>query len=220
MPFFVAIRQEAWPEQLPGLLAAIRKNFASSATNAPARHSARVFQRLNEPTSLLSIGEWTSQADYELHRWSADFQRAVESAGPRATVHYLDRLHHFERMNERAGVVACATITLPRDRLTEAEAFLLGPTRRNMVASPALVSRELYRFQEEVDGQRRLLVVHSWRSLQDLEHFRSADALQFEQRLREFGGSVERFTGQIAVEYVRAQHTEGGNPPGDSSTGS
>ncbi|MCC7369911.1 MAG: antibiotic biosynthesis monooxygenase [Chloroflexi bacterium] len=213
MPFFVAIRQQAWPDRLPMLLAAIRDNFAASRMNAPGRHAARVFQRLHEPTSLLAISEWENQAAYEAHRGSAELRLAMEAAGPTATIDTLDRLHLFERMNERPGVVACVTIAMAAEHLHAVETFLLGPTRRSMVASPSLASRELYRFQQPVEGQRQLLVVHSWRSLADLDRFRSLDALEFEQRLRDLGATVDRFTGEIAAEYSRMQRLPDGAAP-------
>lgn len=208
MPFYVAIYQQAWPEQLPQLLAAIKSSFAASRTATPGRQTARVFQRLNEPTTLLSVGEWDSQAAYEAHRSSPAFEQTMAVSGPPPDIEYLQRLHLFERMNERAVVVACVTILAPRESLAQIEEFLRGPAQLNMVATPGIVSRELYRGQA---GQPvvRLLVVHGWRSLTDLERFRRADAPHFEGTLRSWGATVERFTGEIAAEYSRLERPDG-----------
>ena len=204
MPFFVAIYQQAWPEHLSRLLTAIKSNFAASRTAAPGRQTARVFQRLNEPTTLLSVGEWDSQASYEAHQTSSAFRQTVSETGPPPTVEYLQRLHLFERMNERAVVFACVTILAPVDHLSAVEEFLRGPAQLNMIATPGIVSRELYRGSTDRPTVR-LLVVHGWRSISDLERFRRADAPQFEGALRGWGATVERFTGEIAAEFSRLE---------------
>lgn len=203
MPFFVAIYQEAWPNRVQELLAAIRGSFDARGLN-PGRRNARVFQRLNEQTRLLAVAEWESQAAYESLRQSPDFVRITATCGPPPTIEYLERLHLFSRVNERPAVVACATVDAAAGRVADVEAFLRGPSQREVVSSPGLVARELYR---STGALTRVLSVHSWRSLADLERFRTTVEPRLESALQGLGATVSRFTGEIAVEYALQDRT-------------
>jgi hypothetical protein len=61
---------------------------------------------------------------------------------------------------------------------------------------------EVYRVGE--DGGR-LLVVHGWQSIEDLERFRAGDRPRYEARLREPGATIDRLTGAVAVQYSRLE---------------
>jgi quinol monooxygenase YgiN len=196
VPFFVAIYQEAWPDYEQTLLAAIRDNFAARA-RYPGRRSARVFQRLNDPTRLLTIGEWENQAAYLSLRQSPDFEETVATCGPPPTIEYLERLHLFHRMSQRPAVVTCSTIDAPIERMAQVEACVRGPLH-DPTMNPGLISSELYR---PLGNPRRLVVVHSWRALADLERFRATDSPGLEHELTRLGGTVARFTGEIAAEF-------------------
>lgn len=201
--FYVAIYRQARPDRVQHLLSAIRRSFAASRTVTPGRQAARVFQRLNEPTTLLSLAEWDSQATFEEYRASPAFRGTTEDIGPAPTLDYLRRLYLFERMNQRAAVMACATVTVSFDREHDVSDYLLGLAQQDMAARPGLVSREVYRRVQEEDATACFLVVHSWRALADLEQFRADTAARFEANLGRWGATVTRFTGEIAVEYSR-----------------
>ena len=175
-----------------------RFGAASPRALSPGRRNARVFQRLNEPTRLLAIGEWASQAAYESLRQSPELVRRTATCGPPPTIEYLERLHLFARFNERPAIVACVTIDATADRSGEAEAFMRGPSQREVVTQPGLVSRELYR---STAPATRLLSVHGWRSLDDLERFRTTVEPRLDSELHARGATVSRFTGEIVVEY-------------------
>ena len=203
MPFFVATYRQAWPDRVSDLLTSIKRSFEVSRTAAPGRHTSRVFQRLEDPTSLVSIGEWDNQAAYEAHHGSQAFEEATVETGPPPVIVFLRRIHLFERMNDRAAVVACVTITVPAERADSVESFLRGPAQANMVATPGIVFRELYRSYPDDQPTVRLLVAHGWRSIADLERFRRADAPHFQSTLSSLGANVERFTGEIAAQFSR-----------------
>ena len=206
MPFFVATYQEAWPNHVQQLLATIRGSFAARSSH-PGRRNARVFQRLNEPTQLLAITEWESQAAHESLRQSPEFVQMTTACGPAPTFEYLERLHLFHRMNQRTAVVACTTVEAPDEVLPEVEAFLRGPAQRELVSTTSVVTRELYR---SIETGRRFLAVTSWRSIADLERFRANTAQRMEQELTATGATLARFTGEIAVEYsVQDRAAEG-----------
>ena len=82
MPFFVATYRQAWPDRVADLLSSIRYSFETSRTAAPGRQMSRVFQRLDNPCSLVTIGEWDNQADYEAHRASPAFEATTANSGP------------------------------------------------------------------------------------------------------------------------------------------
>jgi quinol monooxygenase YgiN len=201
--FYVAIYRQARPDRVQQLLSAIRRSFAASRTAAPGRQAARVFQRLNEPTTLLSLADWDSQAAFEEYRASPAFDETTVDIGPPPTLEYLRRLYLFERMNERAGIVACATITVPFEYEADLYDYLTGPAQREAVQRPSLVSREVYRRVHSEQPRSRFLVVHSWRSLTDLEQFRAVNASQLEENLNRWEATVARFTGAIAVQFSR-----------------
>ena len=197
VPFFVATYQEAWPNHVHQLLAAIRGSFAARAVQ-PGRRNTRVFQRLNEQTRLLAIAEWESQAAYEALQQSQQPEQVGPTCGPPPTIEYLERLHLFHRMKQRAAVVACTTVEAPPERFVEVEAFLRGPAQREVVATASVVTRELYRSMET---GRRLLAVTSWSAIADLEQFRATSAQRLEHELTALGATLSRFTGEIAAEY-------------------
>lgn len=203
MSFYVAIYRQAQPDRVQQLLSTIRRSFAASRTATPGRQAARVFQRLNEPTTLLSLAEWDSQDAFEAYRASPAFDETTEDIGPPPTLDYLRRLYLFERMNERAAVVASATITVDAAQEANVYGYLMGSAQRAMVGRPGLVSREVYQRTGTELPRACFLVVHSWRTLADLEHFRNSDVSQFEASLTRWGAVVTRFTGEIAAEYSR-----------------
>jgi quinol monooxygenase YgiN len=198
MTFFVAIYQEVLPDRVQGLLSTIRSSLTSARAAHPGRQRVRVFQRLGQPAHFLSLGEWESQAAFERDRASFSFLEADDASGPAASVEYFQRLHQFVRMEQRPAVVACATISAPAERRPDVEAFLRGAAQHDVVNTAGLTSRELYR---SISTAGRLMVVHGWRSIADLERFRTSDVPLIETTLTRLGASVERFTGEITAQY-------------------
>ena len=202
MPFFVAVYQEVTAEALDEVLATMRGDFATSRRMHPGRRATRVFQRLNYPTHLLALGEWDSQADYERLRQTEAYQQVTERADPPATIEYLTRLRHFARLTLPPSIVGCVTIAAPRENAEALEAFILDEVRLGVEGSLGLAAHEVYRVGDEGG---RLLVVHGWRSIEDLERFRAGDRRRYEARLRELGAATDRLTGVVAVQYSRLE---------------
>jgi quinol monooxygenase YgiN len=198
MAFFVAIHQEAWPDRLEQLLSAIRDNLATSTRAHPGRRSTRVFQQLGCPTQLLALGLWNDQAAFERFRRSQDFVEAVATCGPPPIIEPLEQLRLFERMEHRAAVMACSTLTAPPDQAAAVEAVLLSEQHRAVERVEGLVCREVYRAR---DTAGHMLLVHTWRSLADLDRFRAGEALRGEAALQQLGATTERFTGTLAAEF-------------------
>jgi quinol monooxygenase YgiN len=200
VPFFVAVYQEVSADRLEEVLATMRGDFATSRRMHPGRRSTRVFQRLNYPTHLLALGEWDSRADYDRLRQTDAYQQVTERAEPPASIEYLTRLRHFARLAVPPAIVGCVTITAPRENAGALEAFVLDEARHVVEGAPGLVAHEVYRVGE---NGGRLLAVHGWRSIEDLERFRAGERQGLERRLGELGASTDRLTGVVAVQYSR-----------------
>ena len=202
MVFFVAIYQEAWPDHLAELLDTIRTNLAASPTLHPSRRSTRVFRRLEHPTQLLALGLWESQAAFEEFQRSPVFVETVNRCGTPPRIEPLEQLRFFERMEHRATVMACSTLTAPPERAADVLAVLLSQQHRAVEQVPGLDCREVYREQATAG---HILLVHQWQSMADLDRFRAAEALRGEATLQELGATTERFTGVLAAEFSGCQ---------------
>ena len=200
MPFFVAVFREVPADRLDEVLAAIRGDFAASRRLHPGRRGTRLFQRLNYPTHLLEIAEWDSLAEFEQLRRTARYQAATVQADPPARIEYLTRLRLFARMSVPAAVVGCVILTSPRVHADALEGFILNDERQGVEAAAGLVTHEVYRMGPTSE---RLLVVHSWRTMDDLERFRASDRRQYDLTLNQLGVTTERLTNVVAAELSR-----------------
>lgn len=197
MPFFVAAFQDVHPDRLEETLTTIRGDLATSRRQHPGRRDTRVFQRINYPTHLLEIAEWDSLADYEQLRRTPRYQEMIARADPPARIEHLNRLRLFARMSVTAAVAGCVTMNVPPENAQALEAFILDDMRPGVEASVGLVTHEVYRMGAEVG---RLLVVHSWRSIEDLERFRAGDRKRYDATLASLGVTAERLTNVVAAE--------------------
>ncbi|MGE3911383.1 MAG: antibiotic biosynthesis monooxygenase [Chloroflexota bacterium] len=208
MTFFVAVLQEVKPELLDRVLATMRGDFATSRRRHPGRRSSRIFQRLNQPNVLIALAEWDTQADYEALRRTPAYQQITLNADPPARIEHLTRLRSFIRMVTSPAVVGCAALTTPAEHAADLEAYMLGDVRHGVEAAPGLVGHEIFRVGNQPG---HLLVVHGWRSIEDLERFRRTDGLTFEGRLSALRVVTERFTGVVAAQYSRHDPPPGGS---------
>jgi heme-degrading monooxygenase HmoA len=195
---FVAIHQEAWPDRLGDLLGMIRHCLASAPMLHPGRRTTRLFQRLERPTQLVSVSEWSDEPAFERFRRWPVFARAISVCGPPPRIEPLVPLRRFERMEQRSALASCVTITASPECEAVVREYLLREAHRHVTSQHGLVSRELYQ-SREIPG--RFLVVRSWTSLADLERFRATEAPALYDAHRRLGTTVERFTGALAAEF-------------------
>jgi quinol monooxygenase YgiN len=206
MPFFVAVDQEIPPHALDRTLTTIQADFATSRAIHPGRRHTRVFQRLNLPTHLLTIGEWEHAADYERLRQTARYRELVVAAEPPARIEPLTRLRYFARMSMRPSIVACVMMDAPEGAADALRSYVLAETHQRIERSPGLLAHEVFQVGEEPGA---LLGVHSWRSLRDLERFRAEDGPGYGAALAELGVTITRFTGLIAAQFSRFEEPGG-----------
>ena len=198
MPFFVAVRYEAWPDRLESLLEVIRGDFAASPTSQPSRRFARVFQHLENPARLLAMEEWQNQADFERHTNARAYAEALAACGPAPRANALERLQHYRHMPHPPSALACITLSSPPDRAPEVEDFVCDEERRDALDASGLVLRAVYRV---VGTAGRLLVLHGWRSLDDLDRYFATSARSLAELLEATGASSDQFTGQMAAQF-------------------
>jgi hypothetical protein len=200
VPFFVAVFREVPLDRLEATLAAIRGDFATSRRLHPGRRGTRLFQRMNYPTDLLEIAEWDSLVDYERLLRTPEYQALTVQADPPARIEHLTRLRMFARMLVPPGVVGCVMLTGPREHAEALEAHILSAHHLQAEASAGLVTHEVYRMGSALG---RLLIVHSWRTIEDIERFRAGDRVEYEEAVRRFGVTTERLTNVVAAEVSR-----------------
>jgi len=202
VPFFVAVFREVYPDGLDHVMSAVRGDLAASRRLHPGRRDARIFQRLNTPTDLLEIAEWDRQADYEQIRYAARCRAPDQEAVPSTRTEYLTRLRLFARMSAPAVIVGCTMLTAPPEHADALGTFVLGEVPHGDDAPPGLVTHEVYRVGAE---DRRFLVVHGWRTLEDLERYRAANRARYVETYQALDATADRFTGVVAAELSRLE---------------
>jgi quinol monooxygenase YgiN len=198
MPFFVAVQYTAQPDRLASLLDVIRADFAASPTLQPGRRFARLFQHLSDPGRLLAMEEWQTRADFERHAHGAAYTETLAAHGPPPVADALERLQHYRHMPHPPSALACITISTPMDRAAEVESFICDDERREALVAAGLVLRAVYRV---MDTPGRLLVLHGWRSMGDLENYFTTSARSLAAMLDKNDASIEQFTGQMTAQF-------------------
>ncbi|MFN8634166.1 MAG: antibiotic biosynthesis monooxygenase [Chloroflexota bacterium] len=198
MPCFVAIHHQARPNRLDDLLAALRNDFATSPTQQPGRKFARLFQHVRDPQRLLSMEEWQSQEEMERHAQFPSYANAVSEAGLPPRTELLERLQHYRHMPHRPTALACTTLDTPMQRAADVESFICDDERRDALVAAGLVIRAVYRV---IGSPGRLLVLHGWRAMDDLERYFGTSARGLAEMLADTGASIDQFAGQVAAEF-------------------
>lgn len=198
MPFYVMLYREATPSSLGLVMAHIRQRLAESATAEPGRQNSRVFQRLGEPSHLLTVSEWSDEQSFAEFQASPPLQETNRIAGGPPLVTPLTPLIRAEYMARRASIVSCATLTVAPEHAPVLRRILTGEAHQRVKAVPGIVSREAYAARDKAG---RFLVIHSWQALADLEAFRATVALDLDQLHAQLGAHVVSFTGGIAVDF-------------------
>ena len=198
MPFFVAVHHTVRPGCREQRVETIKGDFAASPISHPGRKFARLFEHLDDQTRLLAMEEWQSQTDFERHDGSASYVGAIQASGPAPRVDVLERLQHYRHMPHSPSTLACTAISMPADRAEQVEAFICDEERRDALVAAGLVLRAVYRV---VGSPGRLLVLHGWRSMEQLERYLNGSAILTAATLAEHGAMMDQFAGQIAAEY-------------------
>jgi quinol monooxygenase YgiN len=204
VPLFVSVHQHVPAERLSQVLATIRQDFATSRRVHPGRRATRIFQHLHLP-QILALGEWASAADYERLYQSPGYRATSVESDPPARIEYLDRLTFTARMHIRSHIAAAAIVTAPGATCDDVVAMLATAVRRDMLAEAGLATHELYRARED---RCRLLVLHTWESVEALERYRAVKSGQHEVGLAGLGARMERFVGSVAAEFSHVMEPE------------
>lgn len=198
MTFYVQTYREAPATTLDDVVARIRHWLAESPATRPTRRAARVFQRLHEPSHVLTLSEWNDEAAFWEFSASPEFRELDALTGQQPTIVPLVPLIRSEHMARRATVGSCVTIAVSAEADDELREFLVGRAHDVVKALPGLVSREVYRAR---DIPHTYLVVHSWTTLEHLERFRATHALRLDEVHDRLGTTVVAFTGGLTAQF-------------------
>jgi quinol monooxygenase YgiN len=197
MAFFVAIHQQAPPDRIEQVLAAIRGDLATARRLQPGRRRTRVFHHVSL-SEILTIGEWESQAEYERLLHSPLYQELTVRADPPARIDYPQRLTSIERLSLRPMIAASAVVTAPEATREQVAQHLITSVRPEILAEPGLVTHELY---QAVDDSCRLWALHTWVSVDALNQYRRRMSVRHELELLGMGATMERLVGSIAAVF-------------------
>lgn len=198
MAFFILMHRETHPDRLDEVLGRIRQRLRESSTAQAGRRTSRVFQRLDRPTHLLTVSEWTDDLAFTEFRRSAVFGETDRIGGAPPSITPLVPLIRFEHMARRATIASCVTVTATPGATPALRSSLVEEAHQHAKTLSGIVCREVYRAR---DTPGAFLVVHSWESMADLERFRATDALQMDQTHDLLRTTVVVFTGALAAQF-------------------
>ena len=107
MAFFVLTYRESQPDRLDGVLGRITENLADPNSAHPGQRTTRLFQRLGQPTHLLSVSEWTDERSFmeflgSTHVAVTDTLNGARPRSHRSSRSSATNTWHAERSSDRA----------------------------------------------------------------------------------------------------------------------
>ena len=203
MAFYVLTHRRSQPDRLDEVIEHIRSRLANAPGTEPGRRAARVFQRLDEPTHLLTVSEWIDERAFATQHVQSTFMAETDAlGGTSATFTPLIPLIRYEHMARRGVIGSCVTITARPEVVPELQAFLVGPAHQEIKALNGVVSREVFAAR---DKPGTFLVVHSWQALSDLKRFRSNEALALDLIHERLQTTMVAFTGTLTAQFSAFQ---------------
>jgi quinol monooxygenase YgiN len=173
-------------------IAAARQELEARGSQPAARREAHLFQAIDDPGTLLYVGEWADRAAFELHR-SHGGSSAVEEVVRQVGEYVIcERLVFFGRFAYRAQVVACGIVEAPPEASEQVRQLVVPSGRWTIHGWPGLVHYTVFR---EITHNHRYVVVHGWQSEADLKAFREARG-EFRDVLDRIGATLIQFTGR------------------------
>lgn len=183
-------RVEAGEEDVA--IAAARQELEARGGQPAARREAHVFQAIDDPGTLLYVGEWADRAAFELYR-SQRGPDIVEAAfRQRGEYVICERLVFFGRFAYRARVVACGIIEAPLESSEAVRQLVVPSGKWTMHGWPGMVHYTVFR---EITHTHRYVIVHGWQSEADLKAFRE-ERVEFRDMLDRVGARLIQFTGR------------------------
>jgi heme-degrading monooxygenase HmoA len=198
MAFWVLMNRKTRQDRLDEVLARIRQRLAESSTQQRSRRASRVFQRLGDPTHLLTVSEWVDERSFTEFSQSAIFAETDAIGGSRPEIVPLVPLLRYEHMARRAAICSCVTITATPDAIPELREYLVRQAHQEIKSLSGVVSREVFAAR---DTAGTYLVIHGWQALADLERFRSTEAPALDSIHERLQTELVVFTGALTAEF-------------------
>jgi quinol monooxygenase YgiN len=173
-------------------IASARQELEARGAQPAARREAHVFQAIDDPGTLLYVGEWADRAAFELHRGDRGPGAVEEAVRDGGEYVVCERLVFFGRFAYRAQVVACGIIEAPLESAEAVRQLVVPSGRWTIHGWPGLVHYTVFR---EITHDHRYVVVHGWQSEAALRAFREARG-EFREVLDRIGATLIQFTGR------------------------
>jgi quinol monooxygenase YgiN len=197
MPFFVAIRHQARPDQRDQLLAVIREDFAASA-RTQRRKFARLFQHVQQPDRLMAFEEWQQRDDFEAHRETAAYREGLAACAFPPVLMPLIRLQYYRHMPHVPAALMCLLLTATPAQASSVEGYVCDDERQQALETDGLVLRAVYRMTDPAHG---LILLHGWRTIDHLHRYAEQSGPDTVLALEQRGATLESFACQIAAEF-------------------
>ncbi|MFN8635286.1 MAG: antibiotic biosynthesis monooxygenase family protein [Chloroflexota bacterium] len=161
------------------------------------RRSARLYQPLDDRTSLLYVAEWDSREAFEAYRQTAQMPGSPEQYRELPVCRVYRRLALFERM--LAPVRHACAIVVDGTPATHAacQGLALAYHRASLHGQSDLV---LLTIHETTDERPGLLVLWGWGSALGHEPLLPDSARQLIERFRATGATIEEMVGRALVD--------------------
>jgi quinol monooxygenase YgiN len=173
-------------------IASARQELEARGAQPAARREAHVFQAIDDPGTLLYVGEWADRAAFELHRGDRGPGAVEEAVRDGGEYVVCERLVFFGRFAYRAQVVACGIVEAPLESAEAVRQLVVPSGRWTIHGWPGLVHYTVFR---EITHNHRYVVVHGWQSEAALRAFREARG-EFREVLDRIGATLIQFTGR------------------------
>jgi quinol monooxygenase YgiN len=196
MSVTVMVRRRARPGHEDAFLRASVRGTASYATSESLLRTARVLQRVQDPSDFLWLAEWESRAAYQASQGAIARELELLSVG-NAERSFLEVVHSSEYIDRRVTALTCVLVDATAETLAAAREMMQTRGRTLLEANPGFAARYLYR---DIERANRLVAVLGWASLAAAEQAVHIIDAHADELVDALGLRRESFVGRVAVE--------------------
>jgi quinol monooxygenase YgiN len=181
------------PGRVEELVAQSERAFRDRAGLAASRRQAWYFQGLDDPELFLYVGEWDSREAFESYARERHAPGFEDLFVCWPQYRYCRALGYYERVMERVGAVGSFLLQTRPEAAPALVAELERMGREEVrPRAPGLLGYYIY---GDLGDPGRLMVVHTWATVENLQRVRAAQAGEWFARLRAQGAQATLFNG-------------------------
>jgi quinol monooxygenase YgiN len=187
----------ARPGEAKAVIQRAIEQLSIPSQNVVGRHSARLFQRIDDPAHLFYVGEWESREAFEAYRVRAPMPGRPDQFQARPICRLYRRLALFERVMIDIQAAHASIVDGPAETHDVRRNLALAYHRASARGRPGLVTLTIH---EALDRPAGLLILSGWEiaDAQAPPEIRADQALV--EQLQVAGGSVQQFVGRTLIE--------------------